>query len=145
MSELDPKILIVYGDESVRVSLTTLLERGGFRVLQASDGTTGLDIIRTGSPDLMIVEIKMTDLSGINVLREARDLYPNLLIIAITAYRDIHGAARALDAGADSYLEKPLPIQEVNRAVRQALLIKKLKSQVKTKQAEGCLPQGEIT
>ena len=144
MPELNAKILIVYGDKTVRMSLTTLMEREGFRVLQASDGKAGLDMVRTASPDLMLADIKRDDLNGINVLREARDLNPNLLIIAITAYGDIHGAAKALDAGAHGYLEKPFPIQDVNKAVRQVLLNKKLESEVRTQKAEGCLPQHKI-
>jgi DNA-binding response OmpR family regulator len=141
MPELNAKILIVYGDETIRVSLATSMEREGFRTLQASNEKAGLGVVRTASPDLMLVGIKEGDLNGIDVLREARDLNPNLLIIAITAYRDIHGAAKALDAGADSYLEKPVPVREVTRVVRQALLNKKLESQVKTQQAQRCLPQ----
>ena len=57
MPELNAKILIVYGDEIVRESLTTLLEQEGFRILQANNGIVGLDVIRTASPDLMLVEI----------------------------------------------------------------------------------------
>lgn len=126
MPELNPKILIVYGDETVRESLTTLMEREGFRILQANNGKMGLDVIRTASPDLMLVEIKMSDVDGINLLREAKDLNPNLLIIAITAYCDSYSAARALEVGAHDYLEKPFPIQEVAKVVRQALSKPKL-------------------
>jgi DNA-binding response OmpR family regulator len=81
----------------------------------------GLDVIRTALPDLMLVEIKVSDLNGINVLREARNFNSNLHIIAITAYRDSHGAARALEAGSDDYLAKPFPIREVIRVVHRAL------------------------
>jgi len=121
MPELNARFLIVYGDETVGESLTTLMEREGLRILQANNGKMGLDVIRTASPDLMLVEIKMSDMDGINLLREAKDLKPNLLIIAITAYRDSRGAARALDAGAYGYLEKPFPIREVTKVVRQTL------------------------
>ncbi len=99
MPELNAKILIVYGDENVRESLTTLMEREGFRTLQANNGKMGLDVIRTASPDLMLVEIKMSDVDGINLLRQAKDLDPNLLIIAITAYCDSYSATRALEVG----------------------------------------------
>jgi two-component system NtrC family response regulator len=121
MPESNPKILIVYGDETVRESLTTLMEREGFRTLQANSGTIGLDVIRTASPDLMLLEIKMSDVDGINLLRKAKDLDPNLLIIAITAYCDSYSAARALEGGAYDYIERPFPIREVTKVVRQAL------------------------
>jgi DNA-binding response OmpR family regulator len=121
MPKLNAKILVVYDDESVRTSLTPLMEEEGFRVLQASNGKMGLDVIRTALPDLMLVEIKVSDLDGINVLREARNFNSNLHIIAITAYRDSHGAARALEVGADGYLAKPFPIREVIRVVHRAL------------------------
>ena len=137
MPELNAKILIVYGDEIVRESLTTLLEQEGFRILQANNGIVGLDVIRTASPDLMLVEIKMSDVDGINLLREAKDLNPNLLIIAITAYRDCHGTARALDAGAHGYLEKPFPIREVTKVVRQALSKPRLKQQTEALPIKG--------
>ena len=127
MPELNPKILIVYSDETVRESLSTLMELEGFRTFQANNGRMGLDAIRTVSPDLMLVEIKMSDVDGINLLREAKDLNPNLLIIAITAYRDWYCAARALEVGAHGYLEKPFPIREVIKVVRQTLPKPKLK------------------
>ncbi len=145
MPQLNAKILIVYGDsETVRESLTTLMEREGFKVLQASDGKAGLEMVRSESPDLMLVDIKRGDLNAIDALRGARDLNPNLLIIAITAYRDINAAAKALDAGVHTYLEKPIPIQEVTKAVRQALLNKQLDPQVGTQQAEGRLRRPKL-
>ncbi len=127
MPESNPKILIVYGDETVRESLTTLLELEGFRTLQTDNGRIGLDVIRTASPDLMLLEIKMSDVDGINLLREAKDLNPNLLIIAITAYCDSYSAAKALEAGAHEYLEKPFPIREVTKVVRRAFSKPKIK------------------
>ncbi len=132
MSELNAKILIVYVDEIVRESLTTLMEREGFKVLQANDGRTGLDIVRTESPELMLVDIKRNDLNGINILREARRLNPNLFMIAITAHGDTQVATKAIDAGAHSYLEKPLPIKEVNEAARRVFLNTNMESKIKT-------------
>ena len=115
------KILIVYSDEIIRESLTALLKREGFRILQASNWKMGLKVVRTTRPDLMLIEIKMADLDGIDLLQKARNFNPNLLIIAINPYGDSQGAARALEAGAYSYLEKPVPIREIPRVVRQAL------------------------
>jgi DNA-binding response OmpR family regulator len=121
MPEPNAKILIVYGDEDVRTSLTTLLEREGFRTFEASNGGLAIDVIRTVTPDLMLLEIKKADLDGIDLIREAKGINPNLLILAVTAFRDNHGATRALKAGACGCLEKPVPIREVSRVVRQAL------------------------
>ncbi len=118
---LNAKILIVYGDEIIRESLTALMEREGFRILQASNWKMGLKVVQTTPPDLMLIEIKMADLDGIDLLQKARNFNPNLLIIAITPYGDSHGVVRALEAGAYSYLEKPVPIREIPRVVRQAL------------------------
>ena len=137
MSDLKANILIVYGDETVRESLTTFMEREGFRILQANNAKMGLDAIRTASPDLMLVEIKMSDMDGINLLREAKDLNPNLLIIAITAYCDSYSAARALEVGAYDYLEKPFPIREVTKVVRQALSKPRLEQQTEALPIKG--------
>ncbi len=131
MSELSAKVLIVYVDEFVGESLTTLMEREGFKVLQASDGRTGLDMVQTELPELMLVDIKRGDLNGVNILREARHLNPNLFMIAITVHGDTQVATKAIDAGAhNSYLEKPLPIKEVNEAARQVFLNKKIESKI---------------
>ncbi len=105
----------------MRESLTALMEREGFRILQASNWKMALKVVQRTPPDLMVIEIKMADLDGIDLLQKARNFNPNLLIIAIIPYGDSHGAVRALEAGAYSYLEKPVPIREIPRVVRQAL------------------------
>ena len=131
MSERNPLILIVDDDENLVDMIARLMKREGFKTVSANDGDGALRIVSSDKPDLMLLDIKMGEMDGMEVLRQAKELDPELSIIILTGYHDTHGAVSAIKAGAYDYFSKPFESNELIRAVHQALAEKRLQRNVK--------------
>jgi DNA-binding NtrC family response regulator len=130
MKEHDATVLIVDDEEEMRTFISLLMKREGFRTVQAESGTAALEAVRRESPDLMLLDIKMPGMDGMEVLRQTRELNPRLPIVVVTGYADSQGAVRAMKAGAFDYLSKPFDNNEMARVVHQALAEQRLKEKV---------------
>ncbi len=126
-----PKILVVDDEEYICVILSRLLDGEGLKPLTAYDGDTALKMIRSDAPDVLLLDFKMPDMNGMQVLRKAKALDPELPVIMITAHADIHGAVEAMRAGVHDYVAKPFEHHEVIRVVRRALAERDLKKKLK--------------
>jgi DNA-binding response OmpR family regulator len=131
MSEENPIILIVDDDQNIVKYLSALMAREGFKTLQAFDGKTALGIVRSGKPDVMLLDLVLPEMNGMEVLRQAKNLDPNLPIIIITGCAEIRGSTAAIKAGAFEYLPKPIDRSELVRVVHLAIAERKLKGKVK--------------
>jgi two-component system nitrogen regulation response regulator GlnG len=131
MMERNPLILIVDDDESLVDMLVRLMKREGFETVSANDGDAALRIVSANKPDLMLLDIKMGDMDGMEVLRQAKELDQALSIIILTGYHDPHGAVSAIKAGAYDYFAKPFESSELIHAVHQALAEKGLQRNMK--------------
>jgi len=136
-------ILIVDDDKSIRYSLKRMLE-GSFAILTARNGEEALERVRENSPDLMLMDIKMPGQSGIEVLKEIKQIDPKILVIIMTAYGTTETAIEAMKQGAFDYIIKPFPIPQIKQLVEKAISLRKLMKQEVTyaqgddqKQAEG--------
>lgn len=101
------RILIVDDEADIRESLSTLLELENYQVDMAVNGTDGIRRMETGSYDLVLLDLMMPDLSGLEVLDEIRPRDPSTPIFMITAYGNVEIAVQALKAGANDYFSKP--------------------------------------
>ena len=105
------RVLVVDDDYHVRPTLARLLQRGGFEVSEAADGRTGLELIERHPPDLVLLDIRMPDIDGYEVLRRLKlnPLHQHIPVVILTA-SDLGKSAqqRALALGAVRYLEKPI-------------------------------------
>ena len=115
------KILIVDDSASVRGFLEDLLKDEGYRAVSAPDGDSALDFLRSNVVDLMLSDIKMPGLSGIELLRQVKALYPDLLEIIITGYASLDSAREAILAGAADYVFKPFRAKEILLSIGDAL------------------------
>ncbi|MFQ5793006.1 MAG: sigma-54-dependent transcriptional regulator, partial [Acidobacteriota bacterium] len=106
-------VLIIDDEQRVRDSLTSLIKDQGYRVLLAEDGASGLALIRREPVDVVLTDLMMPGLSEINLIREMRHQFPELLIICITGYGSVRGAVEAIKEGAYDYLMKPLDPDEL--------------------------------
>ena len=131
MAEHIPKILIVDDEKHICAALAALVKGEGFKPLTALDGQTALKMIRSEGPDLMLVDIKMPEMDGMEVMRQAKDLDADLPVVMLTAYAIIHGAVKAIKAGAHDYLSKPFDNEEVIRVIHRALGERELKRRLK--------------
>ncbi|MDY0213608.1 MAG: sigma-54 dependent transcriptional regulator [Desulfuromonadaceae bacterium] len=114
-------ILIIEDDESLRRVLEFNLEEVGYRVLTASEGEGGLETFRTERPPLVITDIQMPGISGIEVLKAVKAEAPETLVIVITAYGSVEKAVEAMKLGAYDYLTKPFGRDELRLTVDKAL------------------------
>jgi len=115
-------ILVIDDDRLVRSFVSTVLGDEGYRTEEAENGRSGLDRLRAFEFDLVITDLRMTDISGLDVLREGRGIRPEARWIIMTAYGSIENAVKAMKMGASDYLTKPFGSpDELRRVVRRAL------------------------
>jgi two-component system response regulator PilR (NtrC family) len=115
------RILIVDDEEVLRDVLDAVLRREGFDIVPASSGEEALNIVETEEVDLVILDIMLPGISGIDTLRSLRISNPSLPIIIITAFSSIDGAIEAMKHGAFHYIPKPFKNEEVVHTVNKAL------------------------
>ena len=115
------KILIVDDDLNVLQVLEARLQASGFQILRAENGQEAIRLLKDNKIDLMISDMKMPGMSGMEVLDKARSLHPGLPIIFLTAYGTIPDAVKAVKAGAVDYLAKPFDGRELVFKLRKVL------------------------
>ncbi len=124
------KILVIEDEKNMRDILSILLEGEGYEVVTAPDGITGIEQIKKDIYDLIITDIKMPGHSGFDVLKEAKEISPETLVIMITAFGTTESAIEAMKLGAYDYIHKPFKIDEIRLVVKNALEKKRLRSEV---------------
>ena len=115
-----PRILIVDDDPGQRSLLDSFLRGQGFETVLADSGERALETLRAGRFDMMISDVRMPGLSGLETLRRVRPQFPSLPVLLVTAYADIREAVGAMRDGALNYLAKPIDLDELLASVRQA-------------------------
>lgn len=124
------KILIIDDDESIRKTITNYLKRQGYEVLSAPDGQAGVEIAEKEELDLVISDIRMPGLNGLEVLEKVKAMDSHVQVILITAHDDMQSTVLAMQKGAYDYIEKPLEIERLKVAVKRALENKQLSEQL---------------
>jgi DNA-binding NtrC family response regulator len=115
-----PRILIVDDDPGQRSLLDSFLRGQGFETVLADSGERALELLSAGKFSMMISDVRMPGLSGLETLRRARPQFPSLPVLLVTAYADIREAVGAMRDGALNYLAKPIDLDELLATVRQA-------------------------
>jgi two-component system, NtrC family, response regulator HydG len=114
-------LLVADDDEAVRLSLERTLTREGYSVTLAPDGQAALDRLRQGGVDLLLSDLKMPGLTGLELLKLAKEVAPDVDVILLTAFGTVEEAVKAMKDGAIDFLTKPLQRAQLVRVVRQAL------------------------
>lgn len=117
---MDGRILVVEDEPQVRAMLTRVLGYEGFVVDQAPDGVTARAAMRRATPDLVLLDLLLPDIDGIELCRELRASGERLPILMLTARDTVGDRVGGLDAGADDYLVKPFSMKELVARVRAA-------------------------
>jgi two-component system, NtrC family, response regulator HydG len=114
-------ILVVDDDRAHRTMLRTLLKGWGYSVDETDDGSTAIDMVKEGPYDLILMDIRMIRVSGLEALVEIKAVNPAIPIIIMTAYSSVESAVEALKNGAYDYLTKPLDFDELKIAISRAM------------------------
>ena len=130
------KILLADDDESLRKVIEFNLEQEGYEVVTASDGKGALRLYAEHAPDLVITDIKMPELDGLELLKQIRRSDIEKLVIVVTAFGSIDNAIEAMKLGAYDYITKPFNRDELKLVVRKALEVQRLRSRTRRLEAE---------
>lgn len=138
-------ILVVDDDKNVRYSLKRMFEDKGKTVITAKNGKEALDILDKKYPDLVVMDIMMPGMNGLQVLKEMREGWPKILVIITTAFGTTETAIEAMKLGAYEYILKPFDIKKMWELVENALSISRaMKTQVSYKPFEKESPVSEV-
>jgi DNA-binding NtrC family response regulator len=122
-------ILIVDDEQIVRDSLTHWFEEDGYQVSAASDAFDVLKDLQPNKYDIMLVDIKMPKMSGLELLEKVKQIDPECIVIIITAYASVSSAVQALKNGAFDYITKPIDPDELSHLIKNAIKQKSLKKE----------------
>ena len=118
---MDAQILVVDDEEANRQALDRILSREGYTIRHASHGREALDRIRRQPPSVMLTDLKMPGMTGLELMKAARTIHPELEVIVMTAFGTVETAVSAMKDGACDFVTKPLSRSEIVRSVRKAL------------------------
>lgn len=113
-------LLFIEDDDGIRTALKLALEDEGYAVSEAPDGRTGLALFAESEPDLVLLDLRLPDMSGFDVCRQLRTI-SIVPIIIVTAQTDTYDLVAGLEAGADDYVTKPVVPKELAARIRAAL------------------------
>ena len=131
MTAAAPTILVVDDEASLRRLLSFTLARRGFRVALAETGEQAVEMIELDPPDICLLDVMLPGIDGLEVLRRARRLVPDLPVIMMTAFGTVERAVEAMKLGAHDFIAKPFDMDRLSIAVKNALSMGRLSRQVR--------------
>jgi len=123
------RVLVVDDEKSMRDLLSITLEKEGYDVLTAAGGEAAIEALRRDVTDAVITDLRMPKVDGLQVLRAAKEISPDVAVIVITAVASTETAVEAMKLGAYDYITKPFKLDEVSLIVRNALERKRLRDE----------------
>jgi len=123
-------ILIIDDEEFIRDNLNRILEKEGYEIILAERGSDGINVVGSNDIDLILLDLNLPDMNGIEVLKKVKQLSPSTLVIVITGYATVDSAVEALKLGAYDYIKKPFKADAIKLIVKLALETLLLKKEV---------------
>ena len=124
---MPPTVLVVEDDPSTSFTLQETLRREGYEIASAADGETALDAVTTHSPDLIILDVKLPEMSGLEVLRRLRATGCEVPVIVVTSYGNVQMAVEAIKLGAFDFVQKPFELAALRLLMERALEVDRLR------------------
>jgi DNA-binding NtrC family response regulator len=132
MTHNPARILVVDDEKLIRWSVGERLQRGGYEVLSAESGEEALEVLAAQSPDLMLLDVRLPGIDGLEALQRALALFPDLAVLMMSAHSTVDIAVEAMKHGAIDFLVKPFPFQALDAAVERALAAARTRRQIQT-------------
>ena len=118
---MKPVILVVDDEQAIRLFLEATLEDEGYEVITAASGDEALQQLRTGMPDMALLDLVLPDMSGLEVLKAAKKAVPHMPVVMITGYSEAETAVTAMKLDAYEYVTKPIQLDRLLKVVRSGL------------------------
>jgi len=122
-------VLVIDDEENIRKSLTGVLSDEGYEVVTASSGQEGIDLLLETQPSIVMLDIWMPGIDGVETLRRLKEVRPDLPIIMITGHGDIDTAVKTIKMGAYDFIQKPLALEQIVLSVKHGLDEHKLREE----------------
>jgi DNA-binding NtrC family response regulator len=115
------RVLVVDDEKLIRWSVTERLQRSGYDVMSAESGEQALELVAASPPDVMLLDVKLPGIDGVETLQRALALHPDVTVIMMSAHSTVDVAVEAMKHGAMDFLVKPFPFQALDAAVERAI------------------------
>ena len=115
------RIVVIDDEVNAAAALETLLREDGYDVARAHDGRSGLQLLEKHDPDVVLTDLRMPGMDGIELLAKIKEIRPETMVIVMTAYGTVKTAVKAMKLGAEDYLGKPIDVEELEVVLQKAL------------------------
>lgn len=115
------RILVVDDEPNSREGLSKILTKEGYEVITADNGEAALEQAEKEAFDLIITDLKMPNINGMDVLEKIRESKPDIGVVIVTAYGEVDSYLKAMTLGAYEYLNKPIKLDELRRVIHKAM------------------------
>lgn len=134
---MKPAILVVDDDEVMRQTLSDVLKKRGYAVSTADTGAQALSVVKDQLFDLILLDIRLPDMDGLDVLKSIKEVESDLMVIVMTAYSDVQNAVMAMKTGAYDYIDKPFELEELKILIKKALEMQSLRNEIRRLRRQG--------
>jgi two-component system NtrC family response regulator/two-component system response regulator HydG len=126
------RIVVIDDEVNAAAALEALLEQDGYDVERANDGRSGLQLVERHDPDVVLTDLRMPGMDGLELLGRIKQLRPDAMVIVMTAYGTVKTAVKAMKLGAEDYLGKPIDVEELEVVLDKALERKQLLAEARS-------------
>ena len=126
------RIVVIDDEVNAAAALETLLAEDGYDVARANDARGGLQLLEKHDPDVVLTDLRMPGMDGIDLLAKIKEMRPETMVIVMTAYGTVKTAVRAMKLGAEDYLSKPIDVEELEVVLQKALERKGLMAEARS-------------
>ncbi len=134
---MKPAILVVDDDEVMRQTLSDVLKKKGYAISTAETGRQTISFIKKQLFDLILLDIRLPDMDGLDVLKDIKEVESDLMVIVMTAYSDVQTAVTAMKSGAYDYIDKPFELEELKILIKKALETQSLRNEIRQLRWQG--------
>jgi two-component system NtrC family response regulator/two-component system response regulator HydG len=125
------RIVVVDDEVNAASALESLLQQDGYEVAKAHDGRAGLQVLENFDADVVLTDLRMPGLDGLELLAKAKEVRPEAMVIVMTAFGTVKTAVQAMKLGAEDYLPKPIDVEELEVVIQRAMERKALREETR--------------